>query len=245
MFCKTLVVIPFTAPEQAASLAVFYQQNPNSTSGFIIGDMSIRRAASAELIVGGAITANKLAANSVHTNHLAAGSVCAEKMQVGTITAASGILANASVTTATIKHAAVETLTVAGEVVTTLRASSSRSVLDIGSLDWVNILTVYSPGGDAGGRLLQGSLVSRETRGFDARVVRDGVVVADVDITTAAFPYDNHVGAVIDGFIGSFSIFETNLDSATYAIQVKRHTAGGSNRVLIHDRSLSVMTAKR
>ncbi|TGV09715.1 hypothetical protein E4695_04190 [Alcaligenaceae bacterium 429] len=91
------VLVPFTAPSKATSIAVFYQQNPNSTSGFIIGDMSIRRAASAELIVDGAITANKLAANSVVAGKLAANSVAAANIIAGAITA--DALAAGAVTT--------------------------------------------------------------------------------------------------------------------------------------------------
>ncbi|MEJ6668373.1 MAG: hypothetical protein QNL48_12255 [Alcaligenes aquatilis] len=82
------VTLPVTAPEKAATMQIYYQQYPDiSTSGFIVGDFSVRRAASAELIVDGAITAAKLAAGSVVTGKLAANSVAASNIAAGAITA--------------------------------------------------------------------------------------------------------------------------------------------------------------
>lgn len=66
-------------------------------SVFEVAEVSMRIAADAQLIVDGAVTADKIAANSVTAVHMVA----------GTITAASGILANASVGSAQIADAAV------------------------------------------------------------------------------------------------------------------------------------------
>ena len=82
------VVLSITTPAKAATMQIYYQQYPGtSTSGFIVGDFSVRRAASAELIVDGAITADKLAAGSVVTGKLAANSVAASNIAAGAITA--------------------------------------------------------------------------------------------------------------------------------------------------------------
>ncbi|MCM2557907.1 hypothetical protein NDQ41_04250 [Alcaligenes faecalis] len=82
------VILPVTTPAKAATMQIYYQQYPGtSTSGFIVGDFSVRRAASAELIVDGAITADKLAAESVMAGKLAANSVVASNLAAGVITA--------------------------------------------------------------------------------------------------------------------------------------------------------------
>nr|BDD43740.1 hypothetical protein 8 [bacterium] len=82
------VVLPVTTPAKAATMQIYYQQYPEtSTSGFIVGDFFLRRAASAELIVDGAITADKLAAGSVVAGKLAANSVAASNIAAGAITA--------------------------------------------------------------------------------------------------------------------------------------------------------------
>lgn len=82
------VILPVTTPAKAATMQIYYQQYPGtSTSGFIVGDFSVRRAASAELIVDGAITADKLAAESVVAGKLAANSVVASNLAAGVITA--------------------------------------------------------------------------------------------------------------------------------------------------------------
>lgn len=82
------VTLSVTAPDKAATMQIYYQQYPGtSTSGFIVGDFSVRRAASAELIVDGAITADKLAAESVVAGKLAANSVVASNLAAGVITA--------------------------------------------------------------------------------------------------------------------------------------------------------------
>ncbi|MFC3866850.1 hypothetical protein, partial [Alcaligenes aquatilis] len=82
------VTLSATAPDKAATMQIYYQQYPDtSTSGFIVGDFFVRRAASAELIVDGAITADKLAAGSVVAGKLAANSVAASNIAAGAITA--------------------------------------------------------------------------------------------------------------------------------------------------------------
>ncbi|MGN6024372.1 hypothetical protein ACP6NF_08235 [Alcaligenes faecalis] len=82
------VTLPVTTPAKAATMQIYYQQYPEtSTSGFIVGDFSVRRAASAELVVDGAITADKLAAGSVVAGKLAANSVVASNLAAGAITA--------------------------------------------------------------------------------------------------------------------------------------------------------------
>ncbi|WP_052159137.1 hypothetical protein [Alcaligenes faecalis] len=82
------VTLSVTAPDKAATMQIYYQQNPDtSTSGFIVGDFFVRRAASAELIVDGAITADKLAAGSVVAGKLAANSVAASNIAANAITA--------------------------------------------------------------------------------------------------------------------------------------------------------------
>lgn len=82
------VILPVTTPAKAATMQIYYQQYPEtSTSGFIVGDFSVRRAASAELIVDGAITADKLAAGSVVAGKLAASSVAANNVAAGAVTA--------------------------------------------------------------------------------------------------------------------------------------------------------------
>ncbi|MEZ7809842.1 hypothetical protein [Alcaligenes phenolicus] len=100
------VLLPVTTPAKAATMQIYYQQYPGtSTSGFIVGDFSVRRAASAELIVDGAITADKLAAESVVAGKLAANSVVASNLAAGVITADK--LAVDSVTTAKIAAGSV------------------------------------------------------------------------------------------------------------------------------------------
>ncbi|MES5323021.1 hypothetical protein [Alcaligenes phenolicus] len=100
------VILPVTTPAKAATMQIYYQQYPGtSTSGFIVGDFSVRRAASAELIVDGAITADKLAAESVVAGKLAANSVVASNLAAGVITADK--LAVDSVTTAKIAAGSV------------------------------------------------------------------------------------------------------------------------------------------
>jgi len=82
------VTLSVKAPDKAATMQIYYQQNPDtSTSGFIVGDFFVRRAASAEMIVDGAITADKLAAGSVVAGKLAANSVAASNIAANAITA--------------------------------------------------------------------------------------------------------------------------------------------------------------
>ncbi|QFY77545.1 hypothetical protein DUD43_07515 [Alcaligenes faecalis] len=112
------VTLSVTTPAKAATMQIYYQQNPDSsTSGFIIGDFSVRRAASAELIVDGAITADKLAAGSVVAGKLAANSVAASNVAAGVITADK--LAVDSVTAAKIAVGSVDASKLLASSVTT------------------------------------------------------------------------------------------------------------------------------
>ena len=111
------VTLPVTTPAKAATVQVYYQQYPDtSTSGFIVGDFSVRRAASAELIVDGAITADKLAAGSVVAGKLAANSVAASNVAAGAVTADK--LAADSVTAAKIAAGSVNASKLVANAVT-------------------------------------------------------------------------------------------------------------------------------
>ncbi|SSY68525.1 hypothetical protein [Alcaligenes faecalis] len=111
------VVLPVTTPAKAATMQIYYQQYPEtSTSGFIVGDFFVRRAASAELIVDGAITADKLAAGSVVAGKLAANSVAASNIAAGAITADK--LAADSVTAAKIAAGSVNASKIEANAVT-------------------------------------------------------------------------------------------------------------------------------
>lgn len=112
------VVLPVATPAKAATMQIYYQQYPEtSTSGFIVGDFSVRRAASAELVVDGAITADKLAAGSVVAGKLAANSVAASNVAAGVITADK--LAVDSVTAAKIAAGSVDASKLVASSVTT------------------------------------------------------------------------------------------------------------------------------
>ncbi|AYR18981.1 hypothetical protein D6I95_00475 [Alcaligenes faecalis] len=117
------VVLPVTAPEKAATMQIYYQQYPDtSTSGFIVGDFFVRRAASAEMIVDGAITADKLAAGSVVAGKLAANSVAANNIAAGAITADK--LAADSVTAAKIAAGSVNASKIEANAVTAVKLSA-------------------------------------------------------------------------------------------------------------------------
>ncbi|MGE8515288.1 MAG: hypothetical protein ACN6OM_01625 [Alcaligenes nematophilus] len=123
------VTLSVTAPDKAATMQIYYQQNPDtSTSGFIVGDFFVRRAASAELIVDGVITADKLAAGSVVAGKLAANSVAASNIAAGVITADK--LAADSVTAAKIAAGSVNASKIEANAVTAdkLAASSVTAV---------------------------------------------------------------------------------------------------------------------
>lgn len=123
------VVLPVTTPAKAATMQIYYQQYPEtSTSGFIVGDFFVRRAASAELIVDGAITADKLVAGSVVAGKLAVNSVAASNIAAGAITADK--LAADSVTAAKIAAGSVNASKIGANAVTAdkLAASSVTAV---------------------------------------------------------------------------------------------------------------------
>lgn len=123
------VVLPVTAPEKAATMQIYYQQYPDtSTSGFIVGDFFVRRAASAEMIVDGAITADKLAAGSVVAGKLAANSVAASNIAANAITADK--LAADSVTAAKLAAGSVNASKIEANAVTAdkLAANSVTAV---------------------------------------------------------------------------------------------------------------------
>lgn len=111
------VTLPVMAPAKAATMQIYYQQYPDgSTSGFIVGDFSVRRAASAELIIDGAITADKLAVGSVVAGKLAANSVAASNVAAGAVTADK--LAADSVTAAKIAAGSVNASKLVANAVT-------------------------------------------------------------------------------------------------------------------------------
>lgn len=91
----------YTAPLSSANprdkMSALIHMTGAAGSVFEVAEVSMRIAADAQLIVDGAVTADKIAANSVTALHMVA----------GTITAASGILANASVGSAQIADAAI------------------------------------------------------------------------------------------------------------------------------------------
>lgn len=133
------VVLPVTAPEKAATMQIYYQQYPDtSTSGFIVGDFFVRRAASAEMIVDGAITADKLAAgsvvagklaaNSVAANNIAAGAITADKLAADSVTAAK--LAAGSVNASKIEANAVTADKLAANSVTAVKIAANAVTAD-------------------------------------------------------------------------------------------------------------------
>lgn len=133
------VVLPVTAPEKAATMQIYYQQYPDtSTSGFIVGDFFVRRAASAEMIVDGAITADKLAAgsvvagklaaNSVAANNIAAGAITADKLAADSVTAAK--LAAGSVNASKIESNAVTADKLAANSVTAVKIAANAVTAD-------------------------------------------------------------------------------------------------------------------
>uniref|UniRef100_UPI003CFBCB53 hypothetical protein n=1 Tax=Alcaligenes faecalis TaxID=511 RepID=UPI003CFBCB53 len=133
------VTLSVTAPDKAATMQIYYQQYPEtSTSGFIVGDFFVRRAASAELIVDGAITADKLAAgsvvagklaaNSVAANNIAAGAITADKLAADSVTAAK--LAAGSVNASKIEANAVTADKLAANSVTAVKIAANAVTAD-------------------------------------------------------------------------------------------------------------------
>ncbi len=117
------VILTVTAPGKASTMQIYYQQYPEtSTSGFIVGDFFVRRAASAELIIDGAITADKLATGSVVAGKLAANSVVAGNLVAGAITADK--LAASSVTASKIAAGSVNASKLEANAVTADKLSA-------------------------------------------------------------------------------------------------------------------------
>ncbi|WP_321386495.1 hypothetical protein [Alcaligenes phenolicus] len=133
------VILSVTAPDKASSMQIYYQQHPDtSTSGFIVGDFFVRRAASAELIVDGAITADKLAtgsvvagklaANSVAASHISAGAITTDKLAVDSVTAAK--IAAGSVNASKIEASAVTADKLAANSVTAIKIAANAVTAD-------------------------------------------------------------------------------------------------------------------
>lgn len=133
------VILSVTAPDKASSMQIYYQQHPDtSTSGFIVGDFFVRRAASAELIVDGAITADKLAtgsvvagklaANSVAASHISAGAITTDKLAVDSVTAAK--IATGSVNASKIEASAVTADKLAANSVTAIKIAANAVTAD-------------------------------------------------------------------------------------------------------------------
>ena len=100
---------------------------PNHSGEWAISDIQLAFAASAELIVDGAITTDKLAANSVTASKIAAGSITSDHLAANSVTAgkiAAGAIgadqiASGAVTVGKIGANAVETTNIADGAVTT------------------------------------------------------------------------------------------------------------------------------
>ena len=118
-----------TAPSNAIDVSLWIRFNLGGTSGAaLLARPVLRRAASGELIVDGAITADKISAGAVTTNALAANAVVASKIAAGEITgtklAATGIITataqinNAVITGAKIASATIGTANIANAAIT-------------------------------------------------------------------------------------------------------------------------------
>ncbi|MFD2439721.1 hypothetical protein ACFSS8_05875 [Paracoccus kondratievae] len=125
-----------TVPANAVDASVWIRPNANGTTGSVfVARPVLRRAGSGELIVDGAITANKImagavtadaiAASAIVTSKIAAGAVTADKITVSSLSAISANLGSILVGSANIADGAITNAKIASAAITEAKIASA------------------------------------------------------------------------------------------------------------------------
>ena len=178
----------WTVPSGTSSIRITLGHDGTDGNVFLAA-MQMRALNKGELIVDGAVTANKIAAGSITSNHLTAGSVLASAIAAGAVTASkinvsslsaiSADLGSIVVDTAHIQDLSVGTIKIANNAITTMATINQSNVSFSASYSnaWTDVYAVSISGSTGDRGIAMVNFTFSTTHNVNYRVLLNGSVL--------------------------------------------------------------------